>query len=197
MGAAGERGDTESFAKTRFAGAIGKPLKFVEERLSRADSAILFYEFNTGRAGVRRFCQRVNETLESGLPEALISEIWCSIFTSDQKMFALVRFLAQKYRTFLLSDTDPLHWEFLNKKYGIEAIFTGTILSFKRGAIKTDPDVFKLIAANYRFTPEKTLFVDDMEKNINAAAATGYKTIRHESYEKTAGLLAERGIGLE
>lgn len=70
----------------------------------------------------------------------------------------------------------------------------GGILSYKEKVIKPDPAIFKLLMERYDLTAEKTVFIDDIERNINAAKNLGWKGIVFKSYDQVEADLAELGV---
>ena len=159
-----------------------------------ADYSILFYEFGTGRMSTERFVNKLNELLGSNLSLEVIASKWCSIFREDKKMMGLLRKVSRRYRTFILSDTDALHWNYLDEIHGLEDTITGAILSFRYGNMKSDPGAFEKIIRAYRFDPATTCFVDDLEKNIHAAEKAGIHGILHRSYAETVEALKKFGV---
>jgi len=177
---------------------FAETLRISEDRMreiaKNPDYSILFYEFGTGRMSTERFVKKLNELLGGSLSMESVSRIWCSIFREDRKMTTLLKRLSKKYRTFILSDTDELHWNHLQEIHGLEETVTGTILSFRTGSMKSDPGAFEKMVALYRFDPGRTCFIDDLEKNIRAAENVGIKGILHKSYDKTVEALRSWGV---
>lgn len=51
----------------------------------------------------------------------------------------------------------------------------GAVVSARERLVKPDPAIFRLLARRYSLTPEKTLFIDDTEKNVISAAEWGFR----------------------
>lgn len=56
--------------------------------------------------------------------------------------------------------------------------FEGVIVSGQVKLAKPDPAIFRLLADRYGLDPARTLFVDDMRPNVEAAAALGFRAIQ-------------------
>ncbi len=182
-------------AINRFSEKLGRSIDEIRKTFKEADYLILFYEYSTGRISTERFVDKLNELLESDLPLEIVANIWCSIFGYDREMICLLQQVSRKYRTFILSDTDALHWNYLNEIYCLEDIVAGSILSFRYGNIKSDSGAFEKILSSYRLNPEQILFIDDMEKNLRAAERAGVnKIILHSSYTETVKALRIFGV---
>ena len=52
----------------------------------------------------------------------------------------------------------------------------GALVSAREKLVKPDPAIFRLLIERYSLTPEKTLFIDDLEANVKSAAALGFCT---------------------
>lgn len=52
----------------------------------------------------------------------------------------------------------------------------GAVVSAREKLVKPDPAIFRLLTRRYSLTPEKTLFIDDLEANVRSAASLGFRT---------------------
>lgn len=71
----------------------------------------------------------------------------------------------------------------------------GGILSYKDGVIKPDPAIYRLLLDRYGLKPEECVFLDDVPKNVDAAAAFGIATILFQNQEQAMEEL--RALGVE
>ena len=84
---------------------------------------------------------------------------------------------SEGYRVFLLSNGNDLHFDFINRKYGLDAHFERLFLSQRMHMAKPEESIFlevvQTIAAGWNgdgvYNPHCTLFVDDIETNRRAA----------------------------
>lgn len=115
------------------------------------------------------------------LAYADFEEIWQSIFdpptTAVRQCFREVQRSGVKIG--ICSNTNASHWQkacFLLPELKDPAITR--FLSFEQNSVKTDPGFFeKIIERTFRPAPEH-LMIDDLDENINAAAAAGLRTLR-------------------
>jgi len=121
---------------------------------------------------------------------------WCSIFSPMPGMHELVERLSKKYRLGLLSDTDPLHWEFITKNYELIKFFKHPVLSFQVKMTKPDKEIFKLAAKSVDCLPEDCIFIDDLPGNVAGAESIGMKGIKFISAEKLKTDLSELGLAV-
>lgn len=109
-----------------------------------------------------------------------IRAAWNSIL-ADFPLYRLefLQMLSQKYRLFLLSNTDAIHIETFEQKSGTSfysdfyQCFEKVYFSFEIGMRKPNPDVYSLILDQHGLQAKQTLFIDDKKENTDAAAALG------------------------
>lgn len=94
----------------------------------------------------------------------------------------LIEGLKNKYRLFLLSNTNEIHYvkycsDFKQVYEGktLEGLFEQAFFSFKMGLKKPDPEIFFTVAKQCRLVPERTLFIDDTMEHIETALRCGFQ----------------------
>ena len=68
-------------------------------------------------------------------------------------------------------------------------IFSGDVLH-----IKPDPAIYQLLQDRYALEPEQTVFIDDLQANVNAANALGWHGILFESPQQLESRLKAMGL---
>ena len=83
-----------------------------------------------------------------------------------------------KYRTFILSNTNIIHYRFytaLLKRTrgvdGLESLVEHAYFSHEIGLKKPNRDIFDYVVEHSHIKPEESIFIDDNEANIKAAHA--------------------------
>lgn len=82
----------------------------------------------------------------------------------------------------MLSNTNPIMWnatirdEFMKDGREREDYFDGIVTSFEANALKPEKAIFDKVIERFCVRPEETLFFDDSQVNLDAAAALGFKT---------------------
>lgn len=74
------------------------------------------------------------------------------------------------------------------------AWFDGIVVSGEERLVKPDPTVFRLLVDRFRLDPAATVFVDDVQRNVDAAAAVGLRAVRFESAAQLRADLVEVGL---
>ena len=57
--------------------------------------------------------------------------------------------------------------------YRLYVLFDGEVVSCEEHTVKPEPRIYEILLERYGLTPSETLFIDDREMNIEAAAALG------------------------
>ena len=112
-----------------------------------------------------------------------IREAWNAILL-DFPLYRLefLQMLSQKYRLFLLSNTDSIHIERFQHKAGISfyrdfyQCFEKVYFSYELGMRKPDAAIFEFVIKEHNLSPKNTLFVDDNFENIESAQKLGLQT---------------------
>ena len=139
-------------------------------------------DFERGLMSVEEFHDTVRRVYGEHLTNEQIDYAWNSLLVGipAYKLDLLLQ-LKQRYRIFLLSNTNALHWEegrkqFDYKGYKAEDFFEQIFLSNEIHELKPSPDIFLKVAQLAGIVPEETLFVDDLQASCDAAAALGFHT---------------------
>jgi glucose-1-phosphatase len=109
-----------------------------------------------------------------------IQKAWNAIL-ADFPLYRLefLQMLSQKYRLFLLSNTDAIHITTFEQKTGesfysdFYQCFEKVYFSFEIGMRKPNPEIYNFVLHEHGLQAKQTLFVDDKKENTDAAAALG------------------------
>lgn len=92
--------------------------------------------------------------------------------------------IKKSYNTFLLSNTNSIHLNFisnyLQKEFGINDIdvkFNKAYYSCQVGLRKPDEKIFQLVMEENNLVPQETLFIDDSAVNVETADQLGMHVI--------------------
>jgi len=140
----------------------------------------------------RRICDR----LGLHTPEA-IRDFPQDLFRdakTDPRMADLVRQLQGQYRTGLLSNASDVLPRLIRERYSLDGLFDVEVVSALVGLAKPDPAIYQLALERLGTAPEATIFVDDYEPNVEAAAALGIRGIHFVGYEAPIPALQKQGV---
>jgi putative hydrolase of the HAD superfamily len=150
--------------------------------------------FEKGLLSPKEFHSQASRFLGIKIPYKDFVNIWNDIFWEDRGSCELVKRLKGKYRLFLLSNVNRLHFEHVKKKFPVIGIFDEVILSFLVGAIKPDKAIFEDVIRRAGGNRTKILYIDDREDLVKEATALGIDSIRYEGSENLTKALQEKGI---
>ena len=71
----------------------------------------------------------------------------------------------------------------------------GGILSYNEKCIKPEPEIYQKLIANYNLIPEECVFIDDLQRNLDGAAAFGINTVLFTNKEQAVEALKKMGVG--
>jgi putative hydrolase of the HAD superfamily len=143
-----------------------------------------FEKYETGMISSDVFRNELRRITLNHLIDDEIDAIWNALIVGfEPAKIELLKKLKTKYRTFLLSNTNAIHEVAYNKilkettgvenlRLLFEDIFYSHIIHLR----KPDPEIFKYILNQTGLVPEETLFIDDLEINLNSAARFGIRT---------------------
>lgn len=114
----------------------------------------------------------------------------------DPNMVDLVRGLRSRYRTGLLSNTSVSQPQRLVQRYNLEGLFDVVVLSAAVGLAKPDPAIYRLALQRLGAAAEATVFVDDYEPNVAAAAEQGIQGVHFAGYKALVSALEGLGVDL-
>ena len=89
----------------------------------------------------------------------------------------LLRKLRQRFNVMMLSNTNPIMFDTkIAECFAQEGLSITDYLSYRLKSCKPDIAIFKKVIELSRIVPQETLFFDDSQKNLDAAASLGFKT---------------------
>lgn len=91
--------------------------------------------------------------------------------------------LHERYNIFMLSNTNPIMWAdgidraFRAEGHDVNYYFDGIVRSYVAKCMKPAPGIFEYAISHLGIKPEETLFLDDSQRNLDAAARFGFHTL--------------------
>jgi len=144
----------------------------------------VFYELETGKITPAVFCAKVRRILNKpGITDLQIEDAWYAMIKDiPASRVEVLQKLAKTYNVYLFSNTNQIHIERLHQKFrkefGFEfpSLFVKDFYSHEIHFGKPDVNSYLKVIKLSGVKPEETLFVDDLEKNIDGAQNAGLKT---------------------
>ncbi len=172
------------------------PGEEISKRLS-GHQAVVLYE--SGKLPTQEFYEITSRLLEMQVSLEDFKRGWGDMFALQSPdgqciSAALFRELKRSYRIVALSNTNEMHWEYLETVFPLIHEFDDYVLSFRVGAMKPDPAIYRAALACAACTPAEVFFIDDMPVNIEAAAQLGIKGILYQGEAQLRADLIRLGL---
>lgn len=156
----------------------------------------VFYQLETGKITAVTFREKVRRLLKNPLAtDEQIDDAWYAMIGEiPPHRVEVLQALRKKYKVYLFSNTNAIHigrvmYDF-KRRYGFEfaSLFDEAFYSHEIKAKKPDVEVFRKVIDLAGFAPDETLFVDDLEQNVEGAKLAGLKVYWLKPGQEMAGL---------
>ena len=177
---------------TRYVRVLGNGMAGADAgAITRIMSDELFIQFDKGLLSPRKYYDAV--CTKTGINHSYDEFIsaYCDVFQPMDGIKQLLGELKSKYRIGLLSDTNPIHFEYILRHYPYVADIENPTLSFNLGVMKPDKAIYQVAADNVKTDIGHCLFIDDLQKNVIGAINAGMHAIRFEGVERLRQQLSE------
>lgn len=163
--------------------------------LNKSDE--LFFNLEKGFINEHEFCEGFRKLMQLPTEDAKIIAAWNSLLIGFRKQsIDWVKANSAKYPTYLYSNTNKIHYDYFIEQFQreVDAVSFNTLFkkpyySHEMGQRKPDPASFIYILEKEGLVAAETLFVDDNEPNIIAAASVGLQVLH-----LTEGMRIEKDI---
>ena len=149
----------------------------------------IWTEFDRGTWNQERFTREAAKL--SGYPvadcNALLEHAKHSLVPVPETEALIARLSRQGFRLYCLSNMSVEHYGYL-KGRDVFRYFDGQVISALEGLLKPERAFFELILERYHLLPDETLFIDDLERNVQGAMALGIHVVHF--VDKTTGIQA-------
>jgi glucose-1-phosphatase len=167
----------------------------IPEMASRLRSNGLVTDYECGRIEDEPFHAAICELLELDCDFQHFGEIWNSIFLPPTLVpESLLARLRGRYTLLLLSNTNSIHFRFLEQHYPHIAHFHHRTLSHEAGAQKPDAIIYQKALQQAGVTAGEAFFTDDLAENIEAARQIGIDAEQFTGVDALLEALQRRGI---
>ena len=174
---------------------VARSSKSPSDLITLLATSPLIKQYESGLVTRQDFFQTIRDTVGFKGDLVEFGGYFADIFTEIPAMTALHAGLRQRgVPTFILSNTNDLAVEHIERNFPFFREFDGYIFSYKIGAMKPDARIYAALESKCGQTGADVVYVDDLPENISAGAARGWRTILHKSPDRTRA--AFEGLGL-
>ena len=155
-------------------------LENFSDHISQFKITDFFQQYETGKIDDDEFVNGISKLMNKPVSSDKIIAAWNALlldFPPDR--IDLLKRLKSKHRTFLLSNTNSLHYKEFNKRLHteqgvyLEDLFEKTYYSHTAKLRKPDAAIFELVLNENNLMPAETLFIDDTALNFTEAEKLG------------------------
>lgn len=165
----------------RFAQISNVPPTVVQQHLLHFDAYKLFEK---GLISSEDFRQEVRKEFDITATDETIDECMNAMLLDiPEERINLLKSLRNRYRLFLLSNTNHIHYTCFNQivrdsthEKNLDVFFEKAYYSQLVHMRKPDAEIFELVLADNNLKAEETLFLDDNLTNIKGAEQLGIQT---------------------
>ena len=144
----------------------------------------VWHQTDKGELSLKEACEEVLAQLDASYHSAVknIFYHWYEVVHVYSDLQERIRLWAkQGYRIYILSTTCEIFYHI--EKAGLLPIYpllSGYILSSEVGIVKPEPEIYQKLLKKYGIEPTESVFIDDIQANLDTAAELGFETILAE-----------------
>jgi HAD superfamily hydrolase (TIGR01509 family) len=155
----------------------------------------LLWRYECGQLTRQEFFEAIHTAIGFQGNDAEFNAYFAAIFTAMPGTIALHAELRQRgYPTYILSNTNDLAIELVRRDFPFFKNFDGYIFSYEVGSMKPDGKIYAALETMTGRRGGDLIYLDDRPENIATGRARGWRTILHETSEKTRAALAAFGV---
>lgn len=150
----------------------------------------LFMQLELGLISAAEFRSGIRRLAGRPLTDKQIDRAWMAMLGDiPAARLDLLLALRGRYRTFLLSNTNVIHWEWIRQnllcREGVSAsdFFHKIYLSYELHKLKPNADIFDYVLQDAALRPEETLLIDDAPANCRMAEQLSMRAYNVEAGE--------------
>ncbi|MBZ2058252.1 Alpha-D-glucose-1-phosphate phosphatase YihX [Streptococcus sanguinis] len=161
----------------------------------------VWHQTDKGELSLKEACEEVLTQLDASYHSAIknIFYHWYEVVYVYSDLQERIRlWVAQDYRIYILSTTCEIFYHI--EKAGLLPIYpllSGYILSSEVGVVKPEAEIYQKLLKKYNLNPVESVFIDDIQANLDTAAELGFETIlstsETENIRAMETLLAAKG----
>ena len=164
------------------------------EEVKHAFSYLETLGYKIGRIKTEDFLFQLNSRLKTKISPDEFPKLWNTSFVENDGVVKLMRQLRQRFPLYLLSNTNEAHYEYLQRKYDSYSFFEQSILSYKVGHAKPEPEIYHEVLRLSGLPANRCLFIDDLPENVQAAEKIGMHAIQFSGLEPLTADLQNLGV---
>ncbi len=152
-------------------------------------------QMNEGTLSGREFVIEINKKFHWSFTEKEIDDVFRKAIVPNEEIITLLPKLRSRYTLVLFSDNDEITLKNLKRHHHVMLeLFDKKYFSHELKLRKPNLQFFKYVLRDLQVPPLECLFIDDKQKNVEAAIACGMQGVIFSSAEQLKKELIAHGI---
>ena len=164
-------------------------LENAEEQMDIYTQTGIFGQLEEGKISAEAFREELSRQVGREVTYDECRHAWLGYVKEvpQRNLDALLRLRSEGYRIILLSNTNPFFFEWAESEafdshgHPIGDYFDSLYVSFQCKLLKPSREIYEHVLRSEGIRPEQLLFIDDSERNVEAAALLGIRTLHVET----------------
>lgn len=150
--------------------------------------------YDEGKIPTEEFLRRAIASLELPFSPEELALHWNEIFSENPGMEALLRRIHKRFPVYVISDTNPLHFEYVKERFPVMKWVDEFILSYQIGVRKPSPRIFEEALRRAKKSAGNTFFADDRAELVRAAGKMGFHAYQFRDTQAFESELLRLGV---
>lgn len=124
----------------------------------------------------------------------LLYSVPASLVAFPDTVELLYRLKARGFPLYCLSNMHLASLEHIQRAHRFWDVFSGTVFSCSLNLCKPEAGIYQHLLSAFRLKPKETLFMDDVQANLDGAAKLGIQTLRFDNAAQCERELRALGV---
>lgn len=138
--------------------------------------------FERGKVSINDFYVSVMDRIRADIPFKDFNIIFSDVFSLNAGMTDVISWLKGRARIILLSNTNVLHFSWVQEKFDVLKNFEKKVLSYETGTRKPEKEIYLYALDFLGCRPEEALYIDDIKDFIDSSKKLGMNGILFKSF---------------
>ena len=160
----------------------------------------LEYRFEAGEFKFAQLHHLFEQKFGLAINPDKLKQAAADIFTPIPRTIEILKTLRENHSNeipmVLLSNTNEVHWEFIESNWGVSKLFDHLVLSYEVKSLKPEEKIYRSVLEKTGVDARDCFFVDDIQANVDAAKHLGFDATLFTEPEKLRRDLIVRGISV-
>ncbi len=169
------------------------------ELYNQFHASALFADLETGKITPGQFIETLQKHTNGVSREEIVVAWNAMLLNFPLPRIRLLQRLKESYRTFLLSNTNAIHYDAFQNIYrqsagdnsSLNGCFHKAYYSHDLGLRKPGKEIYQQVLREQNLVAEETLFIDDTPANVEAASSVNIMALYLKSPETIEDVLAD------